>query len=480
VPAVVLALALVACTDSGKPKVTRSSLSSSSGDPTATATDVTTTTSPDKLSAELCAAFVADRERRAANAAVEFASLTLEQVRARFDAAHASLQRMIDAAEGDLRDALELQLEAQKPGQAMVEKAWGDTGEARAEVAHAAGFHDISSYVVRAGVTLSGGQVVTLSAVSRLVVRNLGRLVVGCEQPSLGVRRAETRPAPPDGAINFTGGGTDTRPPTLELVAAAGGEVTELVPTGTVGRYEAAVGRDGAVAFVAVDTAGTATLMTASSLDALDRAEEVGLPASCPQWAPDRHALVAALIDEPVDERGVYVVESGGRPTSVPLPFPAVDVGCAAFATRDELLVERVVFGGGFELWRVGLSGTPATKVYSRADCSGALGGVSPDGATAALALGCDDVREDGVHLVELATGRDEHVATVISSAPRFSPDGLWLTFASCPLGCDTTTDMRVTITRTDGTGSRPIVDEQSTWPSWLPPTVTSAGNPRT
>ena len=387
---------------------------------------------------------------------------------------------MIDDATGDLRAALELQLDAQKPGQAMVEKAWGDTGAALAEQAHAAGFHDISSYVVRAGVAIASGQVVPLAAVSRLVVRNLGRLLVGCEQPSLGVRRDETRPTPPDGAIIFTGGGTDTSPPTLELVAATGGEVTELVPPGSAGRYAAVVGHDGVVAFVAVEASGTTALMTAPSLDALARAEDMGLAASCPAWAPDRHALVASVVDYPLGQRGVYLAEGAARPSAIALPFPALDLGCAVFATPDELLVERVVFGGGFELWRVGISGSPATKVYSRADCSGSLGGVSPDGGTAALALGCDDARDDGVHVVDLATGRDDHVATVMASAPRFSPDGRWLTFASCPLGGDTTTDLRVTIMRVDGTGSRPVVDEQSTWPSWLPPTVTTGGNPRT
>jgi hypothetical protein len=479
-------LVLAACSGGGKPKVTRSTASSTETTDASESTGSTrsSSSSAPTLSKALCLAYAEDRSRREINAKVDIATLSLTALQARFAGANSSLQAMVDAATGDLADALAAQLEALEAGQAMLETAWGETGAALAEEARAAGFHDISSYVTRGGITLPDGRTVTVSAVGRLVVRNLSRLEAGCEDPLLAVRENELRPVPPGGAIVYTDGGTTTQKPTLQLVAPDGSDGREVVAPGEEGRYAAVVGPDGAVAFVAFDDAGTSVLRVATSLDTVDRATDVQVGAECPSWAPGRHRLVASVLDS-VDDRGVYLVDDG-RPVAVALPFPVLDTGCAVFVTDDELLVSRTVFGGGVELWRVplpssGAAGSVPTMVFERHDCRGSLGGVSPDGATAALAFSCGDVRSDGVHLVDLATGHDEHLVTaIVPSGPRWSPDGQWLVLSSCPFGCDTAAELRITVVRADGTGSRPIVDGESTWPSWVPPSAAGGANPRT
>ena len=90
------------------------------------------------------------------------------------------------------------------------------------------------------------------------------------------------------------------------------------------------------------------------------------------------------------------------------------------------LIVGRTVFDGGFELWRVPLGGG-GTMLVARPDCIGVLGSVTADGKTAAVGVTCADVRSGGLHLYDLANGRDTLLQAASSRADGFSGDGRWL-----------------------------------------------------
>ena len=167
-----------------------SSSASSSGSPdTSASSDVaTTTTIPAKLSQALCDAFAADVQRRVANAQVDIAD-------AQRGAAAGAARRRHGVVAGDGRGrrrcgARRLGGRAGDPhcGPVALAAAWGDTGAALAQQAQAQGKHSIEAFVLVDGIDVPGGKIVTLGALGRVAQRNLGRLVVGCQDQALGLR----------------------------------------------------------------------------------------------------------------------------------------------------------------------------------------------------------------------------------------------------------------------------------------------------
>jgi hypothetical protein len=480
--AAVVALLLVACSGSDKAKQassssTSSSSASSSGslDTSASSDETTTTTTPAKPSQALCDAFAADVQRRVANAQVDIATLTVAQLQERLDAGTASLQAMVAAADGVVRAGLEDELAIRTAGAAALVAAWGDTGAALAQQAQAQGKHSIEAFVLADGIDVPGGKIVTLGALGRVSQRNLGRLVVGCQDQALGVRADDREPKPSGGAILYTATAATGAAPDLAVVGV-GGSDPQTLPPSAGGRTEAAVSADGRVAFVTAAPNGT-TLALAPSLDALAQAADVGIAGRCPTFSADGSKLVTTVLDAP-GANGVYVIDAGGAPQPVALPFPATDAGCAAFADDATLIVGRTVFDGGFELWRVPLGGG-GTMLVARHDCVGMLGSVTADGKTAAVGVTCADVRSGGLHLFDLANGRDTLLQAGLVNAPRFSGDGRWLAYSFAPFGADPDTDLLITISGVDGTGEHAVLPTPGIWPAWLPVGASAEGNPR-
>lgn len=149
---------------------------------------------------------------------------------------------------------------------------------------------------------------------------------------------------------------------------------------------------------------------------------------------------------------------------------PASDFFCAESTREGDLLLgaaseDHNVWG---DFVRVDEDGSGLEVVYAQEDCNGFPTGLSPDQRSELLVQTCDSPADSGLVIVDLAAGGGERIVGWPSAAAQWSPSGDWITFGLAPADRPRSEGVSVWVVRPDGTGLRQVVDDPSSWPTWV------------
>jgi hypothetical protein len=203
-------------------------------------------------------------------------------------------------------------------------------------------------------------------------------------------------------------------------------------------------------------------------VDWVQRSE--GGPIVCPGWDSRGDSVLALSDSTYADERHVLLLDLTRATPSGPAPLPFATASCSDFITEDRIVVSNAALDIDDEraVWTVGIDGSDPRELYRpTGGCTTQVGSVDPEATRVALAQTCDDPLDNGVVVVDLATGRPQRVVTGLAALPKWSPDGEWLIFGYASLGQP---GVGVWMARPDGRQLRQVVEAPAWFPAWLPP----------
>jgi len=394
------------------------------------------------------------------------------------------LAELVEETPGELK----ILLEERTSAQAAVDEAMLDTwDEDRARLAEEHNDAWIDA-VVGDELTRGDGGEIDLADYWRATRVGYERLVVGCRAPELvDGPEQETSQDPPPGQLVFfrpeggdTGGGgtgqvvvaneRGTNEHELEIaeIPGANDDPREWAPTGWLDPSPAPdhhllvnVRAGDEYAMVEVSLAGRI-------VDFVQRSREG--PIMCPGWDTQGEHVLALYDSNHADERHVEVLDLTRATPSGPAPLPFATAGCSDFITQNRIVVSHAARDIDDEraVWTVGIDGSDPQELYRADECTTQVGSVDPAGTRVALVQACDDPLDNGVVVVDLASGEAQRVVTGNAALPKWSPDGEWLVFGFSPLGEGFR--LGTWMARLDGRQLRQVLEPPAWFPAWLPP----------
>ena len=185
----------------------------------------------------------------------------------------------------------------------------------------------------------------------------------------------------------------------------------------------------------------------------------------CATWRADGSELLVVLLHR---AGGSEVVSLDANGTATPVSLPGTWGGCAV-----EVAPGLVVGTQTDDVWdepRPAMTVVGAGTVQrldAPPECNTVLGGVSPDGAQAALAATCADPVDTGLWVTPLDGGEANHLVAGHAAVPEWSRSGAWIVFGFAPNGSDLRDGIEVWGVRSDGGSLQRVIDQPSSFPAW-------------
>lgn len=186
--------------------------------------------------------------------------------------------------------------------------------------------------------------------------------------------------------------------------------------------------------------------------------------AACPSWIDDGRAVLYLWGSGSADAV-LRVAGLDGTTSTVAVPFPAAQVGCAASLPGDRIVVERRFGESRVELWTFATGSDDPDRLVAMPGCRAADPVPSPDGAFVGFTTSCDDPDDDGLWFVPATGGVPAPIVHGPAGPFSWAPDGRWMVFTWTVGGAD---ELRVA--DVDGSDVETLVDAPSGWPTWSPP----------
>lgn len=327
------------------------------------------------------------------------------------------------------------------------------------------------------GATRSDGEWIRTSDFGFYASMAYERLVIGCRAPELaGGPPQETDEAPPGGRLVFVRPDEETdfdAGGRLVTVDPAGGDERELPrldPWRPIGHLDTVPTGDHGVLARARQGEDHGVLVVGAAGQLLDVVQRAAGQLACPAWNDAGDRVLGMEDSGDADDRRLHLIDLTGRRPSGPLPLPFASTGCADFVDDDRLVVSDAARDPGDDrgVWTVGVDGSDPRELHASEGCTTQTGSVAPAGDRVAVAHTCVDPLDNGLWILDLPSGRAEHVVTGHVGLPKWSPDGEWLVFGFSAIGEGSVPG--VWLARADGSQLRQVVERPALTPVWLPP----------
>lgn len=434
-----------------------------SGDGDAAGSFSTPTTAPPDEAA-VCAANDDLDEVHRSLASPDVFELSEEDLQEAFAKRHAAIETVTEAAESDREVAALEELDA---NYRIVEPAYVEALTERGEVVEELGVFWAVEVFRSSAVTVRESEAFFDA---RSGDWPLYKVAAQCTNPDLlGLPTEDLDGEVEAGTIVFDRlGGEDTG---LWAVPSSGGDPVSIPPpagwddvdeptTAPDGRTMVAVVRRGGESpaiGLATGTVGAGFTVQYETSDA---------ELACPRI--DASGVILATRFGIGDEPNLLLTVDGEDVSTVEMP--ARDFYCAERTSDGELYLgsasEDAQEVGGFA--RVTDDGTSLIRLYGDEDCNGVPSGLSPDERFELVVESCYSPAESGVVAVDLESGEAETIMQWTSALARWSPSGEWITFGLSPADRPWGEGTSVWLMRRDGSGLRRLLDEPSSWSTWV------------
>lgn len=186
--------------------------------------------------------------------------------------------------------------------------------------------------------------------------------------------------------------------------------------------------------------------------------------ATCPSWSSDSSAVLY-LDGAGTAAPSLRLVGLDGEARPVAVPFPAAQLGCAAFLPGDRIVAERTVGPAEVELWTFPVGSDDPDRLAGLRGCRARDPVPSPDGSLVGFTTSCEADEDGALWMVPSTGGVAAPVAAGQVGPFSWSPDGSWVVYAWSVAGG---TELR--IADVDGSDVHTLVEAPSGWPTWSPP----------